>query len=402
MSDPSSPRAGRLLEQLREMIRYRHYSIRTEDAYLYWVKQFIHWHGLKHPADLTGVEVQAFLSHLANDRKVAASTHRQALSALLFLYKDVLGQELPWMDDVGRPHAKRRLPVVLTPTEVATLLGALDGSSNLLGRLLYGTGLRLMEGLRLRVKDIDFDRNVLIVREGKGGKDRVVMLPLSLQPDLRQQLSRANQLWRGDRQASYSGVHLPGALERKYPRAGESWSWFWAFPSGMLSTDPRTGLIRRHHMNEKSLQRGVKVAAHRAGIHKPVTVHTLRHSFATHLLQSGTDIRTVQELLGHSDVSTTMIYTHVLKVAAGTTTSPLDALALSGFAASPGAANKAREPGAPYRVSLAPRFSAAPPRPLSRRRSGVRKPLRRPLDTVRLARLGSKRASLMVLSYFST
>lgn len=345
-------RAGRLLEQLREMIRYRHYSIRTEEAYIYWAKQFIHWHDLKHPADLTGAEVQAFLSHLANDRKVAASTHRQALSALLFLYKDVLGQELPWMDDVGRPLVKRRLPVVLTQAEVGALLGSLDGTSSVLGRLLYGTGLRLMEGLRLRVKDIDFDRNVLIVREGKGGKDRVVMLPRSLQPDLRNQLNRAQQLWRGDRLASYGGVHLPGALERKYPRAGESWSWFWAFPSGVLSTDPRTGLIRRHHQNEKSLQRAIKAALHKAGIHKPATVHTLRHSFATHLLQSGTDIRTVQELLGHSDVSTTMIYTHVLKIASGATASPLDALDLLPNPSADGEPPVAREPAAGYAVSV--------------------------------------------------
>ncbi|WP_374590974.1 integron integrase [Aquabacterium sp.] len=332
------PRQGRLLDQLREMIRYRHYSLRTEEAYVYWVRQFVHWHGLRHPAELSGVEVQAFLSHLANERKVAASTHRQALSALLFLYKDVLGQTLPWMDDVGRPVPKRRVPVVLTATEVAAVLAALDGTASVLGRLLYGTGLRLMEGLRLRVKDLDFDRNVLIVREGKGGKDRVVMLPRSLHADLRRQLDEAQQLWRADRQAGVGGVHLPHALERKYPRAGESWTWFWAFPSASLSTDPRSGEVRRHHLHEQNLQRAIKQAVRRAGIHKPASVHTLRHSFATHLLQSGTDIRTVQELLGHSDVSTTMIYTHVLKVAAGTTASPLDALALPAQLASSRAA----------------------------------------------------------------
>ena len=332
------PRQGRLLDQLREMIRYRHYSLRTEEAYVYWVRQFIHWHGLRHPAELSGVEVQAFLSHLANERKVAASTHRQALSALLFLYKDVLGQSLPWMDDVGRPVPKRRVPVVLTTAEVSAVLAALDGTASLLGRLLYGTGLRLMEGLRLRVKDLDFDRNVLIVREGKGGKDRVVMLPRSLHADLRRQLDEARQLWHADRQAGVGGVHLPHALERKYPRAGESWTWFWVFPSASLSTDPRSGQVRRHHLHEQNLQRAIKQAVRRAGLAKPASVHTLRHSFATHLLQSGTDIRTVQELLGHSDVSTTMIYTHVLKVAAGTTASPLDALPLSAQLASSRAA----------------------------------------------------------------
>jgi integron integrase len=372
------PRQGRLLDQLREMIRYRHYSLRTEEAYVYWVRQFIHWHGLRHPAELSGAEVQAFLSHLANERKVAASTHRQALSALLFLYKDVLGQNLPWMDDVGRPVAKRRVPVVFTAPEVAAVLGALDGTAGVLGRLLYGTGLRLMEGLRLRVKDLDFDRNVLIVREGKGGKDRVVMLPRSLHADLHRQLDAARQLWRADRQAGFAGVHLPHALERKYPRAGESWTWFWAFPSGNLSTDPRSGQIRRHHLHEQNLQRAIKQAVRRAGIHKPASVHTLRHSFATHLLQAGTDIRTVQELLGHSDVSTTMIYTHVLKVAAGTTASPLDALSLPAVPDLDGSISPAaREPAAPYLVSPAARSRLGiPPHPVLRTRRSLRRPER--------------------------
>ena len=343
-----TPRPSRLLAQLRELIRYRHYSIRTEEAYVYWVRQFIHWHGLRHPAQMGAVEVQAFLSHLANERKVAASTHRQALSALLFLYKELLGQHLPWMDELGRPTPKQRLPVVLTAAEVATLLNQLDGTAQLLGRLFYGTGLRLLEGLRLRVKDLDFDRNVLIVREGKGGKDRVVMLPRSLQPELRQQLDRARLLWQTDRHAGCCGVHLPNALERKYPRAGHAWSWFWVFPAAALSVDPRTGAIRRHHLGEQVMQRAIKAAVLRAGIPKAASVHTLRHSFATHLLQSGTDIRTVQELLGHSDVSTTMIYTHVLKVAAGTTASPLDALG-----ALPTSPPQAREPTASYTIGLA-------------------------------------------------
>jgi integron integrase len=230
------------------------------------------------------------------------------------------------MDEIGRPVPKRRLPAVLTREEVASLLARMPGTTGLLAQLLYGTGMRLMEGLRLRVKDVDFDRHVIVVREGKGGKDRVVMLPRSLAEPLRAQLEVARQAWRADRAEGQPGVWLPHALDTKYPRAGQSWSWFWVFPSRALSTDPRSGLVRRHHLHEKGLQRDLKQAVAEAGIAKPATVHTLRHSFATHLLQAGTDIRTVQELLGHSDVSTTMIYTHVLKVAAGGTASPLDGL----------------------------------------------------------------------------
>jgi integron integrase len=330
---PGTPvlRSTRLLDQLRERIRYLHYSLNTEKAYLHWVRFFVRWHGrsgeMQHPRDMGATEVEAFLNMLANERKVSASTHNQALSAILFLYREVLGIDLPWLNGVNRPAQKRRIPSVLTKDEVASLFQFLDSDMRLLAQLLYGTGMRLMEGLRLRIKDVDFDRHVIIVREAKGNKDRVVMLPRSLVPRLRQQLSQARCVWEQDRQAQRNGVQTPYALEKKYPKVGSTWGWFWLFPSPTLSVDPVSGIERRHHLFEERLQRAVKKAVAQAGICKPVSVHTLRHSFATHLLQTGTDIRTVQELLGHSDVSTTMIYTHVLKVAAGGTASPLDSLA---------------------------------------------------------------------------
>ena len=263
---------------------------------------------------------------LATESKVSASTHNQALSALLFLYREVLQVDLPWLTDINRPTQVRRIPSVLTKDEVAGVLAAMEGVTALLARLLYGTGMRLMEGMRLRVKNVDFDRHVIIVRETKGNKDRVDMLPRSLAPALQQQMMAARKLWQADRHAQQAGVQVPDALEVKYPRIGQTWGWFWLFPSPTLSVDPRSGIERRHHFFEERLQRALKLAVPLAGIVKPVSVYTLRHSFATHLLQSGTDIRTVQELLGHSDVSTTMVYTHVLKVAAGGTASPLDAL----------------------------------------------------------------------------
>jgi integron integrase len=321
----------RLLDQVRERIRYLHYSLSTEKTYLFWVRFYVRWHGrngkMTHPRDMGAKQVEAFLTMLATERKVSASTHNQALSALLFLYREVLEEDLPWLTDINRPTQVRRIPSVLTKDEVASLLAAMDGVTALLARLLYGTGMRLMEGMRLRVKDVDFDRHVIIVREAKGNKDRVVMLPRSLAPALRQQMMAARKLWQADRQAQRAGVQVPDALDVKYPRLGQTWGWCWLFPSPTLSVDPRSGIERRHHLFEERLQRALKVAVPLAGIVKPVSVHTLRHSFATHLLQSGADIRTVQELLGHSDVSTTMIYTHVLKVAAGGTASPLDALA---------------------------------------------------------------------------
>lgn len=281
---------------------------------------------MRHPRDMGATEVEAFLTMLATERHVSASTHNQALSALLFLYREVLVMDLPWLEGVNRPTEKRRIPSVLTKDEVAGLLAHMEGPTALIARLLYGTGMRLMEGMRLRIKDVDFDRRVIIVREAKGGKDRVVMLPQSMLVGLRLQAQAARAQWDTDRMAQRGGVEVPHALESKYPKVGFTWGWFWLFPSPTLSIDPRSGVERRHHLYEDRVQRALKKAVALAGIHKPVSVHTLRHSFATHLLQAGTDIRTVQELLGHSDVSTTMIYTHVLKVAAGGTASPLDSL----------------------------------------------------------------------------
>ena len=341
---PARPRgagAPRLLDALRHEIRTLHYSLRTEEAYVHWVRHFIRFHGLRHPAELDDAAVQAFLGWLANERGVSASTHRQALSALLFLYQKVLCLQMPWMADIGRPQTQRRLPLVMSADEVGRVLSALprvtappNGPAvGVLGRLLYGTGMRLNEALRLRVKDVDFDRRAIFVREGKGAKDRVVMLPQSLEPDLRAQLGRADALWSADRTAGRPGVWLPDALARKYPRAPMSWAWFWVFPQAVLSIDPRApraagtaAVPQRHHLQAQLFQRAFKRALQDAGIHRPASPHTLRHCFATHLLASGYDIRTVQELLGHADVSTTMIYTHVLKLGGGAVRSPLDAL----------------------------------------------------------------------------
>jgi integron integrase len=271
-------------------------------------------------------EVEAFLSWLAVERQVAVSTHRQALSALLFLYQKVLGLNLPWMASIGRPQRQPRLPTVLSADEVARVLALMQGEQRLLAQLLYGTGMRISEALQLRVKDVDFSYRTVIVRCGKGGKDRALMLPQSLVAALHEQLARAKALWEGDAQAGHAGVFMPDALDRKYPRAGAQWVWFWLFPQAGLSRDPRSGVQRRHHLHDQSVQRAFKRALVAAAIQRPATPHTLRHSFATHLLQAGYDIRTVQALLGHSDVSTTMIYTHVLKVGGGAVRSPLDAL----------------------------------------------------------------------------
>jgi integron integrase len=327
-STPTLPplTATKVLDQLRERIRYLHYSLRTEEAYVYWVRLFIRFHRLRHPAEMGAAEVEQFLAWLASERKVAAATHKQALSALLFFYGKVLGVDLPWLAEIGKPQVKRRLPVVLAPDEVARILALMEGEHRLFAQLLYGTGMRLTEGLRLRVKDVDFAHNTIIVRQGKGGKDRAVMLPQRLVPAFREQLARARALWAADVASGVPGVELPDALARKYPRAGESWAWFWVFPQAELSKDPRSRVVRRHHMYDQTFQRAFKQAVRRAGITKPATPHTLRHSFATTLLQSGYDIRTVQQLLGHSDVSTTMIYTHVLNVGGMGVRSPVDAL----------------------------------------------------------------------------
>lgn len=321
-------RSTKVLDQLRERIRLLHYSRRTEEAYVHWCRAFIRFHGIRHPMEMGGPEVEAFLGWLANDRQVAASTHKQALSALIFLYGRVLGVQLPWMTQIGRPRVQRRLPVVLSQDELAAVLRGLDGEHLLFAQLLYGTGLRLTEGLQLRVKDVDFQHGAIIVRAGKGGKDRVLMLPATLVPALRTQLARAHELWAMDQAEGQGGVEMPHALDRKYPRAGASWVWFWVFPQATLSTDPASGVIRRHHLFDQTFQRAFKRAVDRAGITKPATPHTLRHAFATHLLQAGYDIRTVQELLGHSDVATTMIYTHVLKLGGGALRSPIDAMSL--------------------------------------------------------------------------
>jgi integron integrase len=324
---PPPLRSTRLLDQLRERIRYRHYSLSTEKSYAYWVRAYIRFHGLRHPSTMGGPEVEAFLSHIANQRGASASTHKQALSALPFLYRQVLDVELPWMQQIGRPQTPARLPTVLSRDEVQRLLAAMPGVTGLVARLLYGTGMRKMECLRLRIKDLDFDRGIVVVREGKGKKDRITMLPQAMVPPLREHLAYGRSLWAADRAAGRPGVELPGALARKYPRAGESWGWFWVFPADHESTDPRSGVGRRHHLFEESVQRAIKRAAVTAGIFKPVGAHTLRHSFATHLLERGQDIRTIQELLGHAHVDTTMIYTHVLNRGAGGVLSPLDSLA---------------------------------------------------------------------------
>jgi len=319
-------RQPRLLEQVQQAIRRLHYSRRTEETYVHWIRHFIYWTGKRHPATLGEPEVTAFLSHLATERNVAAATQNQALAALLFLYKQVLSRELGWFDDLVRAKRPVRLPVVLTRGEVTALLAQLKGTHRLMASSLYGAGLRLMECLRLRVKDIDIAYRQILVRDGKGGKDRVTMLPESAVQPLHEQLGEAKRLHEIDLREGFGEVHLPYALARKYPRAGYEWGWQYVFPSSKRSTDPEDGVIRRHHLDESVLARSLKEARRNAGIAKPVSAHVLRHSFATHLLQSGSDIRTVQELLGHSDVSTTMIYTHVMNKGARGVKSPLDRL----------------------------------------------------------------------------
>lgn len=321
VTDKPSPK---LLDQVRGKIRLKHYSIRTEQAYLDWIKRFILFHGKRHPKDMGPQDVEAFLTHLAVQGKVAASTQNQAKSALLFLYKEVLGIDLPWLDNVERAKAPRRLPVVLTREEVQAVLTRLEGTHWLVASLLYGTGLRIMEAVRLRVKDVDFARREILVRDGKGFKDRVTMLPSTLSAPLKAHLQRVKDLHQQDLEAGFGAVYLPYALDKKYPNAGHDWAWQYVFPSANLSVDPRSGKTRRHHIQDQAVQRAVKQAVRAAGLSKPATPHTFRHSFATHLLEGGYDIRTVQELLGHSDVSTTMIYTHVLNRGGKGVQSPLD------------------------------------------------------------------------------
>jgi integron integrase len=318
-----NPKA-RLLDQVREVIRVKHYSIRTEEAYVQWIKRFIFFHGKRHPREMGAGEIEAFLTDLAVQRKVAAATQNQALNALLFLYREVLHVEL---GEFSAVRAKRpdRLPVVLTKAETAKLLAAMKpGTIGLMARLLYGTGMRLMECIRLRVKDLLFEENQIVVRDGKGSKDRVTMLPASVKVELEAHLERVKLLHQSDLAAGGGEVYLPYALARKYPQAPKEWGWQYVFPALSLSRDPRTGKVQRHHASETSLQRAVKEAVRLAGIVKPASCHSLRHSFATRLLESGYDIRTVQELLGHKDVATTQIYTHVMQKPGLGVRSPLD------------------------------------------------------------------------------
>lgn len=325
ISSPATP-APRLLEQVRTRLRSKHYSLRTEETYVQWIKRFILLHGKRHPRGMGPPEVEAFLSHLAVKGGVSASTQNQALAAVLFLYREVLDLEPPWLKDVTRAKRTKRLPTVLTRREIQSLLAQVEGGTGLIVRLLYGTGMRLTEGLRLRVKDLDLERYEITVREGKGGKDRVTMLPESLAQPLREHLVRRRAVYNADVAAGRAEVYLPDALAQKYPKAPVQWAWQYVFAAAGFSRDPLSGRSRRHHVDELQVQRHVKRAAERAGIAKPVSPHVLRHSFATHLIESGSDIRTVQELLGHADVSTTMIYTHVLNRGGRGVRSPLDAL----------------------------------------------------------------------------
>jgi integron integrase len=314
----------RLFDQVRDSIRRKHFSLRTEQTYVHWIKSFILYHGKRHPREMGATEVTAFLNHLARERRVASATQNQGLNAILFLYREVLASPLGWLDGIDRAKRPVRVPTVLTQEEAARLISQLEGTIWLMASLLYGAGLRLMECLRLRVKDVDFGYGQVLVRDGKGGKDRVTMLPRTVVEPLKQHLVRVKTLHQRDLAEGYGEVELPYALSRKYPNAGREWAWQYVFPSRKRSVDPRTGVIRRHHIYETVLQRAVKQAARDAGISKPVSCHTLRHSFATHLLESGYDIRTVQELLGHKELTTTMIYTHVLNKGGRGVRSPLD------------------------------------------------------------------------------
>jgi integron integrase len=324
LSSPTASNKPKLLDQVRDVIRRKHYSIRTEQAYCDWIKRFILFHRKRHPAEMAEPEITAFLTYLAAKANVAASTQNQALSALLFLYREVLQQQIGWLDHVERAKKPARLPVVLTRAEVREIFSHLNGTTKLMAGLLYGSGLRLMECVRLRVKDVDLGYLTITVRESKGGKDRVTMLPTNLAQALQRHLLKRRSQHEQDLADGFGGVHLPHALGRKYPNANRQWMWQYVFASPRLSIDPRSGEKQRHHIAESILQRAVKEAISRAGINKPATCHTLRHSFATHLLERGYDIRTVQELLGHKDVSTTMIYTHVLNRPGIGVKSPLD------------------------------------------------------------------------------
>ncbi|MEW5959587.1 MAG: integron integrase [Chloroflexota bacterium] len=318
---PASPK---LLDQARAVLRRQHYARRTEEAYIHWIVRFIHFHHLRHPQEMDTPDIEAFLNHLAVDLHVAASTQNQALHALLFLYQQVLDQPLSAKVDALRAKTPHRLPVVLTRQETQALLHHLSGVHQLVARLLYGSGLRLLEALRLRVKDIDFAQRQLVVRAGKGDKDRITILPDILHQPLHHHLKQVKTLHEQDLTTGYGQVYLPDALERKYPNANREWGWQYVFPSPRLSVDPRSGQIRRHHLDESGLRKAIRQAAQQAKLTKPVGPHTLRHSFATHLLEAGYDIRTIQELLGHKSVETTMIYTHIINRGGLAVRSPLD------------------------------------------------------------------------------
>ncbi|MGH8251281.1 MAG: integron integrase [Steroidobacteraceae bacterium] len=315
----------RLLDQVRERIRARHYSLRTEKTYVHWVRRFVRFCGLRHPRELGAADVESFLTHLAVAAKVSASTQNQALAAILFLYREVLESPLPWLGSIVRAKQPAHLPVVLTRDEVGRILAQMSGTPRLIASLLYGTGMRVQECLQLRVKDLEFSRGEVLVRDGKGSKDRVTVLPRKLAPELEAHLMRARMVFDSGRREGRPGVSLPYALQRKYPQAATGWGWQFVFPSRFYCRDPYTRELVRHHLHPQTMQRAVASATHAAGIAKPAGCHTFRHCFATHLLEDGYDIRTVQELLGHADVKTTMIYTHVLNKGGRAVRSPLDA-----------------------------------------------------------------------------
>ncbi|MBN1359879.1 MAG: integron integrase [Sedimentisphaerales bacterium] len=334
-AEPAAPRAidqtpsasgPKLLDRLREALRSRRYSWRTEQTYGHWVKRFIYFHNVRHPAEMAKPEINAFLTHLAVKQRVSASTQNQALSALLFLYRHVIGREVGDLGEVIRARKPKRLPVVMTREEVKAVLANLSGDKWLMPSLMYGAGLRLMEGLRLRVQDIDFSRNEILVRDGKGAKDRITMLPESVKAPLREHLKKVKAIHERDLADGWGRVLMPDALDRKYPNAPKDWRWQWVFPQENRWRNSKTAEQGRHHIDEALVQRAVRQAVVRAGLTKRATCHTFRHSFATHLLESGHDIRTVQELLGHNDVKTTMVYTHVLNRGPSGVRSPVDGL----------------------------------------------------------------------------
>ncbi|MBS0579298.1 MAG: integron integrase [Proteobacteria bacterium] len=324
-----------LMAVCREKMQTRHFSLRTEQAYLHWLRRFIAFHGRQHPRDVGAAGVEQFLTHLAVERNVSASTQNQALQALLFVYRQVLDMKLPWLDNVTRATRPKRLPIVLTREEVRSVLAQLQGTPWLMANLLYGSGLRLSEVLRLRVKDLALERGELIVREAKGGKDRVTMVPSALDTPLRAHLERLRGWFEEERRRGRPGVTLPSALARKYPQACTQWGWQYLFPSMALTVDRFLKLPRRHHLHEKSIQRAMQYAVRRAGLSQPASCHTLRHCFATHLLEDGYDVRTVQTLLGHSDLKTTMVYTHVMAKGTHGVRSPLDRAGFSAVPAAP-------------------------------------------------------------------